>query len=353
MADAEDWNAEETEELPQDETEPQLEYEIMNYPADITLGGYVDHWDKNELIIPDFQRSYVWDRIKASKLVESFLLGLPVPGTFLYKQKSKTGFLIIDGQQRITSVVRYIKGTFEENVFRLKNVHKRYEGKAFGDLSEDDQFKLRGSVLRATIIQQINPLDDTSIYQVFERLNTGGVNLNPMEVRQCVSYGPLVAALKEMNEDSDWRLLIGQEKIDKRLRDVELILRCLALAEKGDKYEKPMKGFLNKYMEAYRDHAGGFQAMIENFGEITQYVRENLGEKPFHLRGRLNYGALDSIMAAALAGITPSDLRKRFDKLLKNADYMDSITYNTSDESVVETSQVNPKFGSLFFGRSV
>src|SRR3990167_9702182 len=105
MADEDDWVIDKTEESPEDEQEPKLEYEIMNYPADITLSGYVDHWDKNELIVPDFQRKYVWDRIKASKLVESFLLGLPVPGTFLYKQKSKSGFLIIDGQQRITSVV--------------------------------------------------------------------------------------------------------------------------------------------------------------------------------------------------------------------------------------------------------
>lgn len=336
MAEADEWEFEETEEAPEDEQEPQLEYEIMNYPADITLGGYVDHWDKKELIVPDFQRKYVWDRIKASKLVESFLLGLPVPGTFLYKQKSKSGFLIIDGQQRITSVVRYIKGTFDESVFRLKNVHPKYEGKSFSELSEDDQFKLRGAVLRATIIQQINPLDDTSIYQVFERLNTGGVNLNPMEVRQCVSYGPFVKALKEMNEDEDWREIIGQQKIDKRLRDVELVLRCLALAENGNEYEKTMKGFLNKYMETRRGDDASYEDMVDNFARTTRYIIEQLGPKPFHLRGRLNYGALDSILSATLADIAPSDLSERFQLLLADDDYQQSITFNTSDDSVVQ-----------------
>lgn len=308
----------------------------MNYPADITLGGYVDHWNKKELIIPDFQRSYVWDRIKASKLIESFLIGLPVPPTFLYKQKSKPGFLIVDGQQRITSVVRYIMGTFEDAVFRLKNVNPRYENKSFSDLDEDDQFKLRGSVLRATIIQQINPLDDTSIYQIFERLNTGGVNLNPMEVRQCVSYGPFVSALKKMNEDQNWRKIIGQDRIDKRLRDVELVLRCIALSESGEKYEKPMKGFLNKYMELNRGKEQNFDDAIDNFQRTASYVLGQLGEKPFHLRGRLNYGALDSIMAATLADFAPDDLKLRFDKLLMDEDYLQSISFNTSDESVVE-----------------
>lgn len=336
MAQDDDWDVSETEESPEDEQEPRLEYEIMNYPADITLGGYVDHWDKDELIVPDFQRKYVWDRIKASKLVESFLLGLPVPGTFLYKQKSKKGFLIIDGQQRITSVVRFIKGTFDENVFRLRNVHEKYNGKAFNDLDEDEQFRLRGSVLRATIIQQINPNDDTSIYQIFERLNTGGVNLNPMEVRQCVSYGPFVQALKAMNEDENWRLLIGKGPIDKRLRDVELVLRCLALSEKGDEYEKPMKGFLNKYMEKNRNHGDDFSIMKSNFAAKCAYVVQKLGEKPFHLRGRLNYGALDSIMSAVLADINPPDLSTRFATLLADGEYVESITYNTSDEAVVE-----------------
>jgi len=338
MADEnEEWDVEPTEEKPEDEQEPKLEYELMNYPADITLGGYVDHWDRKELTVPDFQRKYVWDRIKASKLVESFLLGLPVPGTFLYKERVKAGFLIIDGQQRITSVVRFIKGTFDEAVFRLKNVHPRYEGKSFLELSEDDQFKLKSSTLRATIIQQINPDDDTSIYQVFERLNTGGVNLNPMEVRQCVSYGPFVNTLKQINEDENWRLIIGQPKIDKRLRDVELILRCFALAEKGDEYEKPMKGFLNKYMEVRRGDDGGYSAMIDNFTHSTAYILKHLGAKPFHLRGRLNYGALDSIFSAVLADIRPDDLGDRFKILLGDESYNQAITYNTSDEAVVET----------------
>lgn len=331
------WVVEETEESAEDEQEPALEYEIMNYPADITLGGYVDLWDRNELKVPDFQRMYVWDRVKASKLVESFLLGLPVPGTFLYKEREKPGYLIIDGQQRILSLVRYIKGQFDESTFRLKNVDPRYAGKSFADLSEDEQFRFRGLTLRATIIQQINPHDDTSIYHIFERLNTGGVNLNPMEVRQCVAYGPLVKALKVVNDHPAWREIIGTPKPDKRLRDVELALRCVAISENSADYEKPMKGFLNKYMENNRGKDDNYSALIGNFKESADYVVASLGAKPFHLRGRLNYGALDSIMAWVLAGIRPDNLAERFAALRQDEDYIAAISFNTSDESVVET----------------
>jgi uncharacterized protein with ParB-like and HNH nuclease domain len=93
MSNGNEWDAEETEESPEDEREPQLKYEIMNYPADITIGGYVDLWDRKELVVPDFQRMYVWDRVKASKLVESFLLGLPVPGVFYLNRAQKPAIL--------------------------------------------------------------------------------------------------------------------------------------------------------------------------------------------------------------------------------------------------------------------
>lgn len=157
-----------------------------------------------------------------------------------------------------------------------------------------------------------------------------------MEVRQCVSYGPFVTALKKMNEDPDWRRVIGQPKIDKRLRDVELVLRCLALSEKGADYEKPMKGFLNKYMELRRGDDGSYDEMIDNFERSTAYIVNQLGDKPFHLRGRLNYGALDSIFSAVLADIAPDNLLERFSLLLADEEYDNAITYNTSDESIVE-----------------
>jgi len=76
--------------------------------------------------------------------------------------------------------------------------------------------------------------------------------------------------------------------------------------------------------------------MIANFDATARFVVEKLGDRPFHLRGRLNYGALDSIMAAALQGFRPDDIQARFLKLRQNAAYDDAITYNTSDESVVE-----------------
>ncbi|MGH7783877.1 MAG: DUF262 domain-containing protein, partial [Candidatus Binatia bacterium] len=142
IADNDTWKVDQTEVPGEEEADELISYEILNYPADTTLKGYLEQWNAEQLRVPEFQRRYVWDIRKASKLVESFLLGLPVPGVFLFKERKSPHFLIIDGQQRITSVVEFQKGLFKEKVaFRLQGVAPRWEGKRFSDLSETDRFK--------------------------------------------------------------------------------------------------------------------------------------------------------------------------------------------------------------------
>lgn len=326
------WTYEKTEDTPEEEASPALKYEIINYPADTTLKGYLDLWNNGQLVVPEFQREYVWDQQKASKLIESFLLGLPVPGVFLFKPKDSTKFQIVDGQQRIMSAIKFLVEDFDgKGFFRLKGVQKEFEGKRFSEFSEDEQFKISNSVLRATIIQQLSPKDNTSIYQIFERLNTGGINLNPMEVRQSVSHGPLVGLLKEMNRQREWRELLGKPRHDKRLRDVELILRVLALRDWRDRYEKPMKGFLNDYMEHQRSNEPAYPEIRETFSWAVNEARKQLGPSPFHLRGRLNYGVLDSVLVALMTNRSAVELEKKYKALLKDQLYLHAVSFNTSD----------------------
>ncbi|HDK27106.1 MAG TPA: DUF262 domain-containing protein [Candidatus Atribacteria bacterium] len=338
-----EWIIDQTEEAENEEKDV-ITYEISYYPADITLKGYLDKWNAKQLVIPPFQRNYIWDQVKASKLIESFLLGLPVPGVFLYKEKSTNKLLIIDGQQRILTIIKFFKNEFGERIFRLKNVQDKWEGKTYEDLDEPDKFQLHDTVLRATIIQQLHPEDDTSIYHIFERLNTGGVNLNPMEVRKCVYYGEYIKLLEELNTIDEWRKIIGKPKVDKRLRDIELILRLFALRKGWKCYEKPMKSFLNKYLLEIQklQNTDLNNVIVEHknlFYNVCLYLLDNLGEKPFHLRGRLNYAVLDSVMAVGIecADKKISNFKEKFDSLIKDSKYIECVTQNTSDEKVVKT----------------
>jgi uncharacterized protein with ParB-like and HNH nuclease domain len=333
---AESWDFDPTEESPEDEAYPQLQFEIVNYPADITLKGYLDQWKSGQLKVPPFQRDYVWDVKKASKLVESFLLGLPVPGVFLFRPKNSNEFQIIDGQQRILSVIKFQQEQFEEKTFRLKGVQERFEGKKFSDFEQDVQFKIETSVLRATIVQQLSPDDDTSVYQIFERLNTGGVNLNPMEIRQSVSFGPFIDLLKDLNKNKDWMAIVGRRAVDKRLRDVELVLRILALFQSRKTYDKPMKEFLNRYIEKKRSDNDDYEKIKSTFEDVASKIRSQLGDKPFHLRGKLNYGIIDSIFYGLMCSKNRDNIKNGYKILLSDKDFINAVTYNTSDASVIE-----------------
>lgn len=326
-----------------DQTEPldgseadSVKFEILNYPADTTLSGYKDMWEKEQIHVPEFQRKYVWDQVRASRLIESFLLGLPVPGVFLYKERDKAQHTVIDGNQRINTIVSFFKEIFRDKKFVLKGVDSQWEGKSFSDLSEQDQFKLSTSVLRATIIQQLNPTDNSSVYYIFERLNTGGVNLNAMEVRMCLAEGSFTKLLKKLNVDQNWRKLVHKPE-DPRLRDMELILRVFSLGEKVNEYEKPMKKFLNSYLNEKKGLAEQeIEAKKQEFEKAVS-LAVTLSDKPFFVKERLNYGVLDSVLVGLMGtNITSADvLKARYEDLLKDNDFQQSITKNTSDRKEV------------------
>lgn len=335
----EEWEVDETEENEEQEQDV-LSYQISSYPADITLKGYLDKWDEGQIEIPEFQRSYVWDQVKASKLIESFLLGLPVPGVFLYKDRKTNKLAVIDGQQRILSSIRFFKNEFDEKIFRLKNVLPKWEGKTYSELDDSDRFQLNDTVLRATVVQQLDPDDHSSIYHIFERLNTGGINLNPMEIRKCVYFGEFFSLLEELNKNENWRKLIVKPKADKRLRDVELILRCLSLHDSWETYEKPMKGFLNDFMAKIKkmtdeERAVEIQKMRDMFCNVCDILARELPEKPFHLRGRINYAAMDSIFNAVAKIGNNGKLSENYQTLIKDLDFIENATINTSDSKTL------------------
>jgi Protein of unknown function DUF262 len=339
---AEEIEIDQTEE-PEEQEKDLIRYEISYYPSDLTLRVYHDKRKDKQLVIPEFQRNYVWDQVQASKLVESFLLGIPVPGVFLYKERKTNKLLVIDGQQRILSMIRFFEGRFDERVFRLKNVHPTWEGKTFEELSEADRYQLQDSVLRATVVQQLDPRDDSSVYHIFERLNTGGLKLNPMEIRKCVYYSPFFVLLEQLNGTPAWRAILGQVKPDKRLRDVELILRVLAMRENWENYEKPMKAFLNWFMQIKKSlvelELGQYLEEIRNvFVATCQKIVDSLGPKPFHLRGRLNLGVMDSVMTMVSFMLDASldEISEKYARLIDNKQFYIDVSYNTSDTVVVE-----------------
>jgi uncharacterized protein with ParB-like and HNH nuclease domain len=233
-------------------------YNISSWGADYSFRELVSLYDDNDLVKPELQRKYVWEKSEASRFIDSILLGLPIPSIFLAKTEDHK-LLIIDGYQRLMTVNDYIKGiwTGDNSIFTLSTtpgkINTRWRGKAFNQLSETEQRKIKTTTIHAIIFQQKAPKDnDTSLYQIFERINTSGKSLMPQEIRNCVYQGYLNSLLFKLNTNQNWRVLFGNPQEDSRMRDLEFILRFFALnspdilnAEKGN---ISLKKVLNEYM---------------------------------------------------------------------------------------------------------
>ncbi|MBQ7036509.1 MAG: DUF262 domain-containing protein [Clostridia bacterium] len=256
------------------------EYDITATPNDFNIMTIFSLIDNGVIKMPPFQRNYVWDEKRASKLIESIILGLPVPQVFLYEQ-DKNSFYVIDGQQRLLSIYFFIKQRFptKEGKVALRQ-YLMGDTKINDEILADDKlfrnFKLRLPALaneeqnkfdklkydqlgdykntfeimrtiRSVVIKQNEPDDDSSIYEIFNRLNTGGQNLSPQEIRMSLYYSEFYKELIHLNENPVWRKFLRRDVCDVHFKDVEILLRAFAMLLEYKSYRSPMGKFLNTF----------------------------------------------------------------------------------------------------------
>lgn len=323
-----------------DENE-EFRYSITSYGADYTVDSIVRRIEQEKIFVPPFQRQYVWTHIQASRFIESLILGLPVPGVFLSKEESTGRLLIIDGQQRMLSIANFYKGVFGEKRFKLKGVQADLEGKSYDDLNQADQNRLDDSIIHSTIVKQDTPSeDDSSIYMIFERLNTGGTPLQPQEIRACVYYGDFNELLTELTVNPNWRQIFGTQ--NRRMKEQELILRFFSLFFGYEEYKSVLKSFLNSYMARNRAFGINDKASLEGlFHNTVDTIFAAVGEKAFRSGSRINAAIFDSVMigvARLLAqNATPdlAELKRRYDALLSDPEYLEFVDSRTSSQTSV------------------
>jgi uncharacterized protein with ParB-like and HNH nuclease domain len=210
------------------------------------------------------------------------LLGLPVPGIFLARERDTKKLLVIDGQQRLRSLLYFYQGKFPNSrpSFALKGVHKEFEGETYKSLKDPYRRQLDDSLVSATIVEPLSQGDDSSIYYIFERLNTGGTILKSQEIRACIYHGELNNLLGQLNQNLAWRHIFGLP--DKNRKDQELILRFLAFYFEGNDYKPSLKEFLNQYMRQNRHLSRQSEEQIINaFIPTIEVIHKGLGNKAF------------------------------------------------------------------------
>ena len=319
-----------------DETVTVKHYTITGYGADYDVEGIVKRLQRGDIEIPGFQRAFVWPQNKASRFIESLLMGLPVPGIFLYRDKDSQILRVIDGQQRLLSLRYYFEGRFKDSKrkFVLQSLESRFDGLAYKDLLDEDRRRLNDSIIHASIIQQEAPDDDgSSQYSIFERLNTTSTPLSPQEIRSAIHGGKFNDLILELNECDAWRTLFG--KRSRRKRDEELILRFIALNFSFDTYKPPMKSFLNQFMSDNKDlEICDEHAMRNVFQDTVEVVLEKLGEKAFKPGRALNAAVQDSVMVGIARrlnrGRITANITQEYKALMRNEEFGRLIYSKTS-----------------------
>jgi hypothetical protein len=337
-----------------EEISPQ-HYGITSFGADFPVDGLVKRMENRDIIVPTFdpdigddeigvvgfQRDFVWTKPQSDRFIESLLLGFPVPGIFLV-QGSEGVYLVLDGQQRLRTLQAFYAGLLRDKAFRLQHVQQDFREFAYDDLETDARRRLDNSIIHATVVRQEQPSEDQSgIYKIFERLNTGGTLLQPQEIRVALFNGPLVRLLRSLNEDEHWRAMCG--KRSKRLKDQELILRFFAFRARSRKYEAPMKEFLNDYTASNLDLGReSARKLTKIFEATTARIHERFGDRAFRPVRAVNAAVVDSLMTVVAEGIetgslrSPKALEKAYARLFRNAEYRSAIEKATAREENVK-----------------
>lgn len=347
-----------------------ISYDISVIPNDFNVMTINSLIESGVISMPAFQRNYVWDRKRASRFIESLILGLPVPQIFLY-QMDRNKYSVIDGQQRLLTMYFFVKqrfprsgkrtflrkvfdenGNIPENIlanndyfqdFKLQFAkqengaqhplnNKKYHTL---DVSQRSAFDLMP--IRCMSIRQNKPEDTGSIYEIFSRLNTGGLNLSPQEIRGCLYTSPFYDMLYALNSNERWRALVGKAEEDDKFRDVEVLLRSFALLYGEKDYTGSMVQFLNRFSKEAQKFTKEETEKCKNLFNNFLTICETIDHKEFLTKtGSFNVSLFDSVFVAVAEriladGIESSKINAEAFEALKNDEsFKTAITHSTS-----------------------
>lgn len=355
------------------------EYDITAAPNDFNILTIYNFLESGAVKIPGFQRNYVWDIGRASKLIESLVLGIPVPQLFLY-ESDRNSFLVIDGQQRLMSIYYFVKkrfplkerrselrmifdekGTIPDAIlhddkyfedFKLKlpeknpSVPNKFKGLNYATLGTyKTQFDLR--TIRNIIIKQNAPQDDdSSIYEVFNRLNTGGMNLTPQEIRMSMYHSSFYELLYTANTYPSWRRLLPSPDPDIHLKDMEVLLRGFSLLVDIDNYAPSMVRFLNQFSRKARkqtpDQNTYLIELLKSFLKATEALPQDtfLNKK----NRRFNIALFEAVFAGCCRSafnerrlITGTFDATRIAELERDEEFLEAMREGTTQTKNVST----------------
>ena len=225
---------------------------LIVFSRDWTVATILSQIEQENIDLnPGFQRRNAWNDNKRSKLIESIMIGYPIPEIVLAENKNKrNSYIVIDGKQRLLTIASFkepeVYQYWTKKSPKTTGLTSSYNQKTYKDIdSNPDMLRIfENSALRCTVIS--NYPSDESLYDIFYRLNSGSTPLSSQELRQALNKGPYSQFLISVtDEDNILRQVMTIKEPDKRLRDVEVLLRCMSFL----KYAKDYKGNLLQFLD--------------------------------------------------------------------------------------------------------
>ena len=305
-------------------------YDLDTYSDSETVGDLIKKFKRNEILIPNFQRPYVWDheskntpRHKPSLFIDSVLLGLPIPSIVLYRDKigSNAEYLVVDGQQRLKTLA-YFKHAedSEEKLFDMgftlhgSEVNNQWNNKTYNEILDDKGETYIDKIFNerripVVYIRQVTPSSPdrpTSMYKLFDRLNSGGMELHAHEIRMALSFQKeythnIFQMLKDIDSSYKifWESLLPISYFDNKNfgKRMELFFRLLVCSFFWNEYKRPLRKFLDDMASKKYEYDITYlkEKMNQTVNILITYYQNDT--ELFRPNGRFNFKLFETVFA--------------------------------------------------------
>lgn len=262
-------------------------------PMDLSI-ELISAWHSaNKLDInPSFQRRVVWDEVRMSLFIESIILNVPIPSILLANDEHSNKFLVIDGKQRLSSILRFVSPENDGKGFKLKGlkVLSELNGYTYKKLSEDatkEKYftRIENAILKTNVIKKY---DFSLLYFIFSRLNSGSVALSTQELRQSLYPGKFTDFINDYSMSSHGiRDVLNLKTLDKRMRDAELLVRYFSFKYYRDSYDGKINEFFNNTCDRLNKEWANKEAIIkqdaEEMEKAIDFIYDKFGNDAFRV----------------------------------------------------------------------
>lgn len=316
------------------EEQKTVNYETKEYTVELL----VDKLQKGDLVIPPYQRDFVWDLGKQSCFIESMIIGLPIPFMFGADIEQSGQIEIIDGSQRLRTLRAFLDGTLKLKALQKLELINGYQ---FGDLSLSQQRRFFNRTIRMVVL--FEQTDFHTRFAIFERINTTSENVRPAELRKGAFGGKFYDLVSELASDVRFKRLcpLGSAR-SVRVEEEELVLRFLAYSEAYQEFSHDVRYFLDNYLirknrEADKDSSTLAHAR-EQFGRMLDFVERTF---PFGFAKSRDSATTPRVRFEALAVGSHLALTQRRELKVSNIEWIDSPEFKEYTRS--EASNSRPK----------